>query len=216
MIGTKDSEIEYLKKIINKSNIGQFDGETYDDDPSDFLATDENENNVNDSDASSDESTTFGCELCDFQTENRRGLKIHVGRKHQVSCNDCGINFNDNESFIRHNEGKSTLKNIEPCESPDNEMKIDTKEPDEACLAIYDKTANTVICLLHSHECWSRLAHSCDDLPSQEEDLEDINTDILHQAIGSVVMGELSKMGCFMDWSSFAASIAQQKTTQLA
>ena len=50
MIGTKDSEIEYLKKIINKSNIGQFDGETYDDDPSDFLATDENENNVNDSD----------------------------------------------------------------------------------------------------------------------------------------------------------------------
>ena len=149
----------------------------------------------------------------DIQTEHRRGLKIHVGRKHQVSCKDCGINFKDKESFIRHNEGKSTLKNIEPCESPDDEMKIDTKEPDEACLAIYDKTANTVICLLHSHECWSRLAHSADDLPSQKEVLEDINKDILHQAIGSMVMGELSMMGYFMDWSSFAASIAQQKTT---
>ena len=64
------------------------------------------------------------------------------------------------------------------------------------------------IALVHSAECWYRMGHSCSELPLNL-DMLNFNKDILHVFIGSVVLGDISEPGCFMDWSSFTAIIEQ-------
>lgn len=35
----------------------------------------------------------FNCEECDFNTENDKGLKIHMGKMHEVKCKICEETF---------------------------------------------------------------------------------------------------------------------------
>ena len=43
----------------------------------------------------------FTCALCDFTTESNLGLKIHIGKMHEVKCDTCSEKFNKEISY-RH------------------------------------------------------------------------------------------------------------------
>ena len=92
---------------------------------------------------------------------------MHIGRMRKFTCALCADEFNDKESLYRHEKAYSLLKNIDPLKSPDDLMHLELKEKDETCLVIAKKNFVS-IALLHSQECWSRVEHSCHDLPEGE------------------------------------------------
>jgi hypothetical protein len=146
---------------------------------------------------------------------NLKGLKIHIGRCHKDKCEEYGIGFKDSNAFKRHIEAKLLLSNIESVESPDLTKILFLKVSDETCLVVSDQTVAKNVAIIHSEECWSRCGHSCPDLVNNRE-LEDINKDIPHLLISSVVLGDLSMPGCFMDWNSLAVLIGQHNVDQLS
>ena len=42
------------------------------------------------------------CEECEFQTESDKGLKIHIGRMHEVKCKLCGEKFAGERKILKH------------------------------------------------------------------------------------------------------------------
>ena len=79
-IENKEREIRDLKMAMNKNRIMQYDGIDLSIDTSDT----ENENEINDdSENSAENQDCFRCDLCNFETKFRSGLKIHVGKKHR-------------------------------------------------------------------------------------------------------------------------------------
>ena len=85
-------------------------------------------------------------------------------------------------------------------------MKLGILRSDEVCFAIFDQILNNKLLLLHSWSCWSRGKHSCIDLPPEEvlENecvvLNDSEYNTRHTDIGTVVLGDLSMAGCYVDW----------------
>ena len=84
-------------------------------------------------------------------------------------------------------------------------MKLDIFKADEGCFAIYDKKSSAKLLMLHDYGCWSREKRSCEDLPPEnalKTDFASIDANkSLHTDIGTVVMGDLSMAGCYVDWA---------------
>jgi hypothetical protein len=174
-----------------------------DDNFSDFTETSEAHSTVDESSFNG----VFACEICGYETEHKNGLQIHIGKQHKYKCDECALEFKNREGLNRHTLVKSILSNIEPIESPDDSKKPIIMKDDGTCLAVFDNLLEKNVALVHCNECWSICGHSCTDLP--ENELSDIHKDILHLGISSVVLGDLSMFGCFMDWSSMAVLLVQ-------
>ena len=90
------------------------------------------------------------------------------------------------------------------------DLKLDFFILSESCLAIYDvKRENFEVpfILLHSENCWFRSGHICPDLPDHNLNVELmdktdslVNSNITHTFLQSVVLGDLTMSGCFIDW----------------
>ena len=76
-IETKDREINDIKKILTEHRILQYVGIGLSIDTSEF----ENKDEVSsDLEISSESKSCFKCELCNFETKHKSGLKIHIGK----------------------------------------------------------------------------------------------------------------------------------------
>jgi hypothetical protein len=166
IINSKDEEIERLKKSNSGTIIQQFDGIDCDENLSDSSKPIESES----SDEESNSKPVFECDICEYLTESKHGLKVHMGKQHTYKCDSCALGFNNKESLNRHREAKSILSNIDPFESPDHSKKLIIGEKDETCLDVFDNLLDKNVALLHSDECWGRHGHSCKVLPDDEPD----------------------------------------------
>ena len=86
---------------------------------------------------------------------------------------------------------------------------------DDKCLGVFYLTKhrddNLPVLFLHSKECWSRLFHSCKDLPDQEPSLcendngviVDYNyyDQIVHMVLDGEVYREMDMLRYSMDWT---------------
>ena len=194
VIEEKNTEIKRLRNILKKSQLLQLDGVFSADNYSD--TTTANESDVSEDEIKNISNEAFQCEHCDFETEFKNGLKIHIARMHKVKCDECELEFKNKECLKRHKEIKTTISNIEPHLSPDGSMKLDILKHDEVCLVVTDQQSKKLL-FLHCWSCWIRATHSCLELPPEGFDKE---ARPQHTDIGKVVMGDLSEPGCFMDW----------------
>ena len=222
IIEAKDKEIENLKNSVRKFNISQVDGEaSYEDlnldevDTSSSGESDLSRGTDEDSYVSDDE--LFQCEVCEFQTQHKNGLKIHLSKVHKNKCDQCGKTFTNKKSLNRHIQAKVTFSNIDPTNSPKKDMNIEILKSDESCLVVFDSLERNKLIVLHSFECWSRKEHSCAYLPPEALEKDsvlkdpDLNALTLHTEISYVVMGDLTMAGCYVDWNCVQKMIAGQK-----
>ena len=144
----------------------------------------------------------FSCELCEFNTLHESGLKIHFGKCHKNQCPGCGRSFKTRESLDKHRFAEMILRHSEPLESPDKSRKIKMNENGDPCLEVFDSDLRKPLAILHVDDCQEK----CTDISASP---------ILHTALNSVVLGELSEPGCFVDWSSFSALLEQHRLEKL-
>ena len=44
----------------------------------------------------------YSCDECDFTTESEKGVKIHMGRMHEVICDSCSEKFAGKAKLLNH------------------------------------------------------------------------------------------------------------------
>ena len=204
LIEDKDEEIERLRKRLRESNIFQLDGDfmiDHESESSDDTSDQESDDDITDIEVDRNSQDHFKCDHCEFVTKHKNGLKIHIGRVHKLKCENCEQNVQDEDCLQRHKSAKKVLANIDPHLSPDETMKLEILRNDESCLVILDAILNTNLLQLHCWSCWSRDDHSCPDLPPESVSDEQPRYNTRHTDIGSVVMGDLSMAGCYLDWN---------------
>ena len=55
----------------------------------------------------------FFCDLCNFNTEHKKGLTIHISKVHKNKC-DCGMKFENKDTLERHEKAKQLYSNVDP------------------------------------------------------------------------------------------------------
>ena len=99
-------------------------------------------------------SSSFKCEQCDFTTESEKGLKIHVGRMHEVKCDKCNEKFGGEHKFKTHMciiiVTNPTLDSLY--------MKICNK-----CIRVFCNEQKKQLAILHSKKCEEE--NPCPDVP---------------------------------------------------
>ena len=172
----------------------------------------------------SEEEETYPCDQCEFKTEKKKGLKVHIGRVHSMKCKSCKEVFILKENFERHLKLETTLEHICESECDDLSLVLDKNKSDEICLAIFSKKEaredGLPLLYLHGSECWTRSGHVCPDLPinvgidpDPEDDLfadYDFYNPTKHSMLELVVMGDLSMGGCYPDWARVKQMLDKQ------
>ena len=176
----KNREICELRRSLNDCKILQYDGIDLD------LSTTDTEN-VEDSDDSLDSQKLYLCELCDFKTTNRNGLRVHNGRKHKHNCDECGKSFSSKENLQRHEKAEMILKNSDPLRSPDASKTLCLNDYGEPFIEVVDSKSLCLVAALSF------------------ENQDDIETDAPLVAIHLVVLGDLREPGCLVDWASLSS-----------
>ena len=97
--------------------------------------------------------------------------------------------------------------------SNDKDMKVDMIRNDEACLAVFEQVLHNKLLVLHSWSCWNREEHSCADLLEKDLVINDRELNTRHTDIGTVVMGDLSMAGCYVDWDAVKTIIGAGQDT---
>ena len=121
----------------------------------------------------------FQCDICDFSTENKKGLAIHISKVQKKKCDECGMRFECKDKLERHMKAKKLYSVIDPKSSPDKEMKLDFLQNDETCLVVYGPLGLRRFLVLHSSECWSRVNQSCYCLPPETSEKDSVLKDVI-------------------------------------
>ena len=79
---------------------------------------------------------SYECDFCKFSSLHLKGLKVHVGRKHRIKCEDFRLTFQDEDCRKRHLETNHILDNIEG--KVEAGLKLKSYKVDEKCLGIFD------------------------------------------------------------------------------
>ena len=88
----------------------------------------------------------INCEQCEFQTESEKGLKIHMGRMHEVKCKLCGEKF-AGESKLQTHTCRVHVTNPSNSSFYMKNWYLDTE-----CIRIFCGEKKEKIARLHSHE----------------------------------------------------------------
>ena len=187
----------------------------------------ENSDRELDSDSSADEDSVtrtndelkYFCESCNFTTIHEAGLKIHKSKKHAHDCEYCGGKFKNKDAFERHLMMEKYLSNINSREA-EFDLEVGQYSPGETCLGIFSKQDPRddylPVVNLHVVECWNRSGHVCPLLPKDKEphDVDpnqpiedavvldyDLYDPTLHILLDLVVVGDITKPGCDLEWN---------------
>ena len=96
----------------------------------------------------SEETPIFhSCDQCDFTTESEKGLKIHLGKMHEVTCTSCG------EKFAGEAKLKTHMCKIH-IENPNSEyLYMKNWVVKDNCIQVYGHKEKKEIALLHCKHC---------------------------------------------------------------
>ena len=97
------------------------------------------------------------CDQCDFTTENEKGMKIHMGRMHEVTCTSCA------EKFAGENKLKTHMCKIY-IENPNSEqLYMKNWVLKDSCIRVFGHKEKKEVALLHCRHC----THTsyCSDYP---------------------------------------------------
>jgi hypothetical protein len=86
------------------------------------------------SEDSSDEEEVFLCEHCEYTTKTRRGLNVHIGKKHNMNCKYYKEYFDEAEKLTRHLELDTIIENIS--DTTYEELELSKNRSDELCLGV--------------------------------------------------------------------------------
>ena len=104
----KDNKIleleEKIRKIELNLRINQIDGVDDDWEASDDTSADKTANEELDTFMESEKANSYRCDYCDFSSKTSQGVKIHIGKKHKLLCDECSAHFHDEEHMRMHNQ----------------------------------------------------------------------------------------------------------------
>ena len=216
LLKEKDAEIKILEEKLKENEINQKFNQN-DSDLDTVSTSSEVEQLIAEaleaavtSEESSDEEEVFNCEQCEYTTKSRRGLQVHIGKKHNVKCKDCNEVFNDAEKFRRHLDLETIVEKLS--ETTYEDLELSRNRSDEICLGVFStqdlRDDGFPLLFLHCKECWDETGHVCPDLPPNASETEDdfaYNYDFYnptrHTMIEWVVIGDMSMKGSYLDWT---------------
>ena len=116
---------------------------------------------------------THTCEQCDFRSESEKGLKIHMGRMHEVTCDACNEKFAGQKKLNTH-MCRIHLKNpsIEFLYMKNWYLKHE-------CIRVFCNSEKKLLAILHSRNCIE--TNNCTDFPTNLD--QDTPTQDIHGII---------------------------------
>ena len=103
------------------------------------------------------------CEECEFQTESDKGLKIHIGRMHEVKCKLCGEKFAGERKLLTHTF-RVHVTNPTNCSFYMKDWYVYTE-----CIRVFCGEKKKEVAILHSHKCTHE--KYCPDFPPESAPL---------------------------------------------
>ena len=134
----KDDNIEMLNSIINNTNVG--------------VQISQTETNLK------LQVGSFTCDQCDFTSESSKGLKIHLGRVHEVRCDTC------NEKFGGTKKLKAHTCRIHVVNPSSEFFYMKNWYVRNECIRVFCEFKKALLAVLHSEECYS--VRQCSEFPS--------------------------------------------------
>ena len=104
-------------------------------------------------------SNIFKCDQCDFTTESKNGLKIHMGRMHEVKCDACNEKFGGERKLKAH----MCRIHVENPTSHIDSLYMKNWYIKNECIRLFCKEQNKHVAILHSKECIEE--NPCPDVP---------------------------------------------------
>ena len=102
---------------------------------------------ITDSKSSEETPILYSCDQCDFTTESEKGLKIHMGKMHEVTCTSC------REKLAGEAKLKSHMCRIH-IENPNSEyLYMKNWVLRDNCIQVYGHEEKKEIALLHCKHC---------------------------------------------------------------
>ena len=92
-------------------------------------------------------STSFSCEQCDFTTVSEKGLKIHVGRMHEVKCDKC------NEKVGGEHKLKTHMCRIIVANPTIDSLYMKNWYLPNECIRVFCNEQKKQLAILHSKKC---------------------------------------------------------------
>ena len=137
----KDDNIEMLNSIIKNKNLD--------------LQTPQTETSLN------LQVDSFKCDQCDFTSESSKGLKIHLGRVHEVRCDTC------NEKFGGIKKLKAHTCRIHVANPSSEFCYMKNWYVKNECIRVFCEMKKELLAVLHSEECYN--IRQCSEFPSNLE-----------------------------------------------
>ena len=181
LLKEKDAEIDKLEEKLKEIETNQKFNQN-DSDLDNVSTSSEVENLIAEaleaavsSEESSDEEEVFHCEHCEYTTKTKRGLNVHIGKKHKMNCIHCKEFFDEEEKFKRHQELETIIENI--ADTTYEDLELSKNRIDEICLGVSSsqelRDDGFPLLFLHCKECGEGTGHVCPDLPSNSNENEE-------------------------------------------
>ena len=100
----------------------------------------------------------FVCDICDFSSKNENGLKIHVGKMHELECKSC------KSIFTSETKLKDRMCRLHVSNPSNKSLYMKDWFVKDSCIRVYDSGQEKEIALLHSDYCDE--LKPCSDYPS--------------------------------------------------
>ena len=102
--------------------------------------------------------TKFTCDMCNFNTNNEKGLKIHTRKMHEIKCTSCDVSF-QSEAKLKEHTCRLHISNPSY-----KSMYMKDWFVKDSCIRVYDSGLQKEIALLHSDFC--KKCEPCADYPT--------------------------------------------------
>ena len=142
----KETEISSLKIALSDYRIMQIDVSV------DTNETKDENKTSDDSEKSSGSQNCFKCDLCNFETKFKSGLKIHLEKKHNHYCEKCEKVFRNENHFKRHMKAEMIMENSDPITSPDKSTALSINELGEPWIDVVKTESLCSIAVLYFEE----------------------------------------------------------------
>ena len=93
------------------------------------------------------QSKTFTCNQCDYTSESEKGIKIHMGRKHEVKCDKCNEKFGGDQKLRTH------MCRIHVTNPTYKSIYIKDWYLRSECIRIFCNEEKKQLAILHSKDC---------------------------------------------------------------
>ena len=136
---------------------------------------------------SNSEKNNLSCDQCDFTTENAKGLKIHMGKMHEVKCETC------NDKFAGESKLKTHMCRLHVDNPSSTKFYMKNWYIKNSCISIFSEAQKKEVAVLHSEHCTK--SELCSECPPNLESYVrvDDKNDMIHlQTCNYLESGKIS------------------------